>query len=61
VENQARAGVVVGSLVGVLFGLVFIEVNSGGLAGSWPLVVRVAGAVVAAVLLAGVIWVARKG
>ena len=60
-ENQARAGMVVGSLVGVLFGLVFIEVNSGGLPGSWPLVVRVAGAVVAAVLLAGVIWVARRG
>jgi hypothetical protein len=61
VENQARLGVATGSLVGVVFGLVFIEVNSGGLPGSWPLVVRVAGAVVAAVLLAGVIWVARKG
>jgi hypothetical protein len=61
VENQARAGVVMGSLVGVVFGLVFIEVNSGGLPGSWPLVVRVAGAVVAAVLLAGVVWVGRRG
>ena len=60
-ENQARAGMVVGSLVGVVFGLVFIEVNSGGLTGSWPLVVRVAGAVVALALLAGVLWVARRG
>jgi hypothetical protein len=50
-----------GTLVAVVFGLVFIEVNSGGLPGSWPLVARVAGAVVAAVLLAGVVWVARKG
>jgi hypothetical protein len=61
VENKARAGVAAGSLVGVVFGLVFIEVNSGALPGSWPLVVRVAGAVVAAVLLAGIVWVARKG
>lgn len=60
-EKQARAGVAAGSLVGVVFGLVFIEVNSGGLPGSWPLVVRVAGAVIAAVLLAGIVWVARKG
>lgn len=50
-----------GTLVAVVFGLVFIEVNSGGLPGSWPLVVRVAGGVVGAVLLAGVVWVARKG
>ncbi|HEX6357475.1 hypothetical protein [Actinophytocola sp.] len=60
-QNHARAGVVAGSLVGVVFGLVFIEVNSGELPGSWPLVVRVAGAVVAAVLLAGLVLVARKG
>jgi hypothetical protein len=52
---------IVGSLVGVLFGLVFIEVNSGGLPGNWPLVVRLAGAVVAVALLAGIIWVARNG
>ena len=60
-ENQARAGMVVGSLVGVAFGLVFIEVNSGSLPANWPLVVRVAGGVVAAVLLAGVLWMARRG
>lgn len=60
-ENKARAGMITGSLVGVVFGLVFIEVNSGGLPGNWPLVVRVAGAVVAAGLLAGLVWVARKG
>lgn len=50
-----------GTLVAVVFGLVFIEVNSGELPESWPLVVRVAGAVTAAVLLVGVVWVARKG
>jgi hypothetical protein len=61
VENQARTGMVAGLLVGVVFGLVFIEVNSGGLPGPWPLVVRVAGAVVAAALLVGVVRVARKG
>lgn len=60
-ENQARAGMATGLLVGVVFGTVFIQANSGGLPGSWPLVVRIAGAVVAAVLLAGVIWVARRG
>ncbi len=60
-ENKARAGMITGSLVGVVFGLVFIEVNSGGLPGNWPLVVRVAGAVVAAALLAGLVWVARRG
>lgn len=52
---------IIGSLVGVVFGLVFIEVNSGELPGDWPLVVRVAGVVVAAVLLAGVVWMARRG
>jgi hypothetical protein len=61
VDNRLRVGVVVGSLVGVVFGLVFVVVNSGGLPGGWPLVVRVAGAVVAAVLLAGTVWVARRG
>lgn len=60
-DDRARMGVVTGSLVGLLFGLVFVEVNSGALPGDWPLVVRVAGAVVAAVLLAGVVWVARRG
>lgn len=52
---------ITGSLVAVVFGLVFIEVNSGELPGNWPLIVRVAGAVLAAALLAGLVWVARRG
>ena len=60
-EKQARVGMVIGSIVGVVFGLVFIEVNSGELPDPWSLVVRVLGAVVAAVLLLGIVWVARNG
>lgn len=52
---------IVGSLVGVVFGLVLVEVSGGGLPGGWPLVVRVIGAVVAVVLLAGVLRMAREG
>jgi heme/copper-type cytochrome/quinol oxidase subunit 4 len=61
VENQARAGMVIGSVVGVLFGLVFVEVNSGELPGPWSVVVRVLGVLVAAILLVGIAWVARNG
>lgn len=60
-DNRARFGMVTGSMVGLVFGLVFIEVNGGGLQGSWPLVGRVAGVVVTAALAAGVFWVARNG
>jgi hypothetical protein len=52
--------VVIGSLVGTVFGLVFVEVNSGGLPGDWPLIVRIAGAVVALGLLAGIVRTARR-
>jgi hypothetical protein len=54
-----RAGVVIGSLVGTVFGLVFVEVNSGGLPGNWPTVVRIAGAVVGVVLLLGILRASR--
>jgi hypothetical protein len=61
VGSAARPpGMLVGLLVCVAFGVVFVEVNSGGLTDPWPLVVRVAGAVVALVLLAGVAVLARE-
>ncbi|MDQ0380789.1 putative membrane protein [Amycolatopsis thermophila] len=49
--TRISAGEAIGSLIAIVFGLVFVFVNSGGLAAPWPLVVRIAGAVVAAVLL----------
>lgn len=49
--SRSADGLVTGSLIAVVFGLVFIEVNSGGLAAPWPLVVRLAGVVAAAGLL----------
>lgn len=44
-------GQVVGSLIAIAFGTVFVVVNSGGLAAPWPTVVRLGGVAVAAVLL----------
>ncbi|GIL30791.1 hypothetical protein [Actinocatenispora comari] len=44
-------GQVVGSLIAIAFGMVFVVVNSGGLATPWPTVVRLAGVAVAAGLL----------
>lgn len=41
-----------GGLIGVIFGLAFIEVNSGQLPHAWQAVTRVGGALVAAVLIA---------
>lgn len=49
--RPALSGLVVGSLVAIVFGLVFVEVNSGGLPAPWALVVRIAGVVVAVGLL----------
>ncbi|MET7472071.1 hypothetical protein ABZU22_18270 [Micromonospora sp. NPDC005222] len=53
------SGLVVGSLVAVSFGTVFVLVNSGGLDAPWPLVLRVAGLLVAALLLVALSRVAR--
>jgi hypothetical protein len=58
-DRQRPAGLVVGSLVAVTFGTVFVVANSGGLAGPWPLVVRAAGLVVAALLIGGLVLVTR--
>ncbi|MET7833686.1 hypothetical protein ABZS44_12725 [Micromonospora sediminicola] len=54
------SGLVIGSLVAISFGTVFVLVNSGGLAAPWPLVVRVTGLLVAALLLVGLFRVARR-
>ena len=53
-------GLVVGSVVAIAFGLVFVEVNSGGLPGAWPLGIRIGGAVVAVALLVALAFAARR-
>ncbi|WP_254909615.1 hypothetical protein [Micromonospora sp. NBS 11-29] len=50
----------IGSLVAISFGTVFVLVNSGGLPAPWPLVLRVAGLLVAALLLVGLVRAARR-
>lgn len=52
-------GLVIGSLIATTFGLVFVLVNSGGLPGNWPTVVRIAGGVVGVVLLLGILRASR--
>ncbi|BCJ39027.1 hypothetical protein Athai_65300 [Actinocatenispora thailandica] len=53
-------GQVVGSLVAIVFGVVFVVVNSGGLAAPWPVLVRIAGLAVAAVLLVALLAGRRR-
>ena len=45
----------------ITFGTVFVLVNSGGVSAPWPLVIRVIGLLVAALLVAGLVLVARRG
>jgi hypothetical protein len=59
-SSKGPPGFVVGSVVAITFGAVFVLVNSGGLPGPWPLVVRAAGLLVGALLLAGLVLVARE-
>ncbi|MGC4889025.1 hypothetical protein [Micromonospora sp. DT227] len=54
------SGLVIGSLVAISFGTVFVMLNSGGLPAPWPLVLRIAGLLVAALLLVGLFRVARQ-
>ena len=58
-DRQGPPGFVVGSMVAVAFGTVFIMVNSGGLPHPWPLIVRVVGLLVAVLLVVGVVRAAR--
>ena len=59
--RQRSAGFVAGTVVGITFGTVFVLANSGGVAAPWPLVIRVAGLLVAALLVAGLVLVVRRG
>ncbi|MFC4145182.1 hypothetical protein ACFO0M_02835 [Micromonospora mangrovi] len=60
-ESRPRpSGLVVGSLVAISFGTVFVLVNSGGLADPWRLLVRTLGVLVAAALLGALVLVARR-
>ena len=59
--RQRPAGFVVGSVVAITFGTVFVLVNSGGLPAPWPLVIRVIGLLVAALLIVGLVLVVRRG
>ncbi|GIE76724.1 hypothetical protein Aph02nite_26740 [Actinoplanes philippinensis] len=54
-------GLMIGSLIAISFGTVFVMVNSAGLPAPWPLVIRVTGAVVAAALLVALFRTARTG
>jgi hypothetical protein len=59
--GQPSAGFVVGSVVAIAFGTVFVLVNSGGLAAPWPLAIRVIGLLVAALLVVGLVLVVGRG
>src|SRR2546429_3324482 len=59
-NGRRPAGIVVGSMVAITFGTVFVLVNSAGLRDPWPLVFGAAGLLVAALLVAGLVLVARK-
>ena len=50
----------VGSGVAITFGTVFVLVNSGGLPAPWPLVIRVSGLLVAALLIVGLVLNVRR-
>lgn len=60
-DDRAPSGMAVGSGIALIFGLVFVEANSGGLPGSWAAIVRIAGVVVAALLAVAVALVVKKG
>jgi hypothetical protein len=50
---------VVGSLIATVFGLIFIEANSGGLPSDWPSGIRITGAVAAVGLLLAILRTSR--
>ena len=59
-ESRERpAGIMVGSMVAIAFGTVFVLVNSAGLPAPWPLVIRAVGLVVAALLMVGLVLMVR--
>ena len=58
--RRRPSGIVVGSLIGTAFGLVFILANSGDPVAPWPAIIRAAGLFVALLLVLGVVAVARR-
>jgi hypothetical protein len=59
-SRKRPAGIVVGSMVAITFGTVFVLVNSAGLPAPWPLIIRTGGLVVAALLIVGLVLVVRE-
>jgi hypothetical protein len=57
--NDARrpSGFLIGSIIALSFGTVFVMVNSGGLPSPWPIVIRAVGLVAAVALLIAVLRV----
>lgn len=53
-------GVLLGPVIATVMGLVFLELNSGGLPGGWPPVIRIAAAVTAAGLLIAILRAGRR-
>jgi hypothetical protein len=58
--TRRPSGLVVGSLIAISFGAVFVLVNSGGLADPWRLLIRTLGLLVAAALVGALVLVARR-
>ena len=58
-SRKLPAGIVLGSMVAIAFGTVFVLVNSAGLPAPWPLVIRAVGLLVAALLIVGLVLVVR--
>ncbi|MEN3361200.1 MAG: hypothetical protein V7637_5182, partial [Mycobacteriales bacterium] len=59
--GQGSAGFLVGSVVAMTFGTVFVLVNSAGLPAASRLVIRLIGLLVAALLIVGLVLVVRRG
>jgi hypothetical protein len=54
--GDGATGQFTGLLIGLVFGLVFVEMNSGDLSDNWSFRLRAAGAVIAVILLVGLLW-----
>lgn len=48
-----------GPVIATVLGLIFLELNSGGLPGGWPVVIRMSAAVIAAGLLIAILRAGR--
>ena len=59
-RRKQPPGIVVGSMVAITFGTVFVLINSADLPAPWSFVIRAAGLVIAALLLGGLVLVVRQ-